>query len=110
MNETTWCFARDYIEDMVFSAKYYIILTVLIILVVISSFAVVYTKDLYRRSFVEYQTLLKNQDQAMIMRSKLLLQQGSLSSSQRIQSIASKRLGMKLLTPQDIVMIDVSSK
>src|SRR5690349_10464885 len=72
----------------------------------ICAFAVVYVKDLYRRTFIEYQTVQQQQNQAYVDWGKLLLEQSTWSTQARVQTIASSRLNMQAPLPKAVHLID----
>jgi len=77
----------------------------LVILSLCSAFSVIYLKDLSRRLFIQYQTLQHVQQTNEINQSKLLLEKGAWSTQARIQSIATKQLGMAVPASKNIVML-----
>ncbi len=78
---------------------------VLLIAVFFSAFSVVYTKDLHRRLFIQYQNLQQDKAQAISRFSKLLLEQSTWSTQSRVQRIARDDLGMQLPSAKDIVLV-----
>ena len=91
-------------NTVVFS-KDVIVLTMLIAGVLLSAFAVVYTKDLNRRLFIRYQALQQVQSQAVSRFSKLLLEQSTWSTQARVQRIAREDLNMQLPTSVNTVLV-----
>jgi cell division protein FtsL len=78
---------------------------VLILAVLITAFAVVYVKDLYRRMFIQYQNLQNQQTQIYTDWGKLLLEQTTWSTQSRVQEIAAQRLGMEVPQSNDVVLV-----
>lgn len=74
-------------------------------LVVFSSFAVVYIKDLYRRMFIHYQDLQDQQTQLYVDWGKLLLEQSTWSTQGRVQKIASDALNMQVPLANQIKIV-----
>lgn len=78
----------------------------LITLLFVSAFAVVYSKDLNRRLFIQYQTLQQDNVQSRMQWGKLLLEQSAWATQARVQAIAQSKLGMVYPKPADIAMVD----
>ena len=70
-----------------------------------SAFAIVYSKHQSRKLFVELQTVRKQIDELNIEWGRLQLEQSAWSAHGRIESIARKRLSMKLPDANEIVYI-----
>lgn len=81
----------------------------LMILVLLSAFAVVYTKDLNRRLFMRYQQLQTQHNQLYINWGKLLLEESAWSTQARVQHIAQNKLHMVWPTPNQVVLVKVSN-
>jgi len=71
----------------------------LLLTVLISSLAVVYTTNEYRSSFNQLQQLERHMDQLKLQRGQLLLEQASLATPARVEELAVKKLHMRL--PED---------
>ncbi len=71
---------------------------ILALVVLASSLGVVYTKHQSRKLFVELDTLKSQRDEMNIEWGRLQLEQSTLATNGRIESIAKKRLGM--VTPE----------
>ena len=82
-----------------------VLLTVLLVLVMMSSFAVVYSKHQSRKYFVEVQQVSKQIDELNIEWGRLQLEQSAWSAHGRIESIARKRLGMRLPDADEVIYI-----
>ena len=77
----------------------------LLVLVMGSAFAVVYSKHQSRKLFVELQNVNKQIDELNIEWGRLQLEQSAWSAHGRIEKIARKRLGMKLPEANEVVYI-----
>ena len=77
----------------------------LLLLVMGSAIAVIYSKHHSRKLFVELQHVRKQIDELNIEWGRLQLEQSAWSAHGRIESIARKRLGMKLPDANEIVYI-----
>lgn len=77
----------------------------LIGLLILSAFAVVYLKDLNRRTFIQYQNKVRDNQQARVEWGKLLLEQSTWSAQANIQQTAAQRLGMITPNTKDIIFI-----
>ncbi len=75
--------------------------------ILITSFGLVYLKDVNRRYFIQYQTLLHSQQQQRVLWGKLLLEQSTLSTQARIQTLAQRKLHMRIPVAKDIVIVDI---
>ena len=84
--------------------KMFILLTaLLVVLVMISGMGVIYSKHQSRKLFVEVQQVRKGIDDLNIEWGRLQLEQSAWSAHGRIESIARKRLGMKLPAANEVV-------
>jgi len=63
--------------------------------VILTAFAIVYCKDLYRRLFIENKNLQKQQESLLVEKTQLILEDGTWASQVRIQKIAQQTLKMK---------------
>lgn len=79
--------------------------TLLIVLLIFSAFAVVYVKDLNRRMFIEYQDMTRSNQQAQVEWGKLMLEQSTLAAQGNIEQIASSRLRMYSPSAQELVLV-----
>lgn len=77
----------------------------LLLLVMGSAFGVVYSKHESRKLFVELQHVRNQIDELDIDWGRLQLEQSAWSAHGRIESIARKRLGMKLPDADEVVYI-----
>lgn len=78
---------------------------VLGVFVVISGIMVVMSQHDSRKQFRELQTLEKERQELEIEWGRLELEQGSWTTHSRIESLADKRLGMKIPQMGDTVMV-----
>jgi cell division protein FtsL len=81
------------------------LLVVLIVMNVISAIGVVHARHRHRQQFFELTRLEKVRDDLNIEFSRLQLEQATLAESNRIDTIARNRLGMKTPEPADIVVV-----
>lgn len=78
---------------------------ILILILVMSAFAVIYIKDVNRRLFIHFQTLQATHDKLYEDWGKLLLEQSTWSTQARVQKIAETRLGMITPSPNEVVVL-----
>lgn len=74
-------------------------------ILIISAFAVVYLKDLNRREFIQYQDMVRANQQAQMDWQKLLLEQSTWAAQANIQKTASERLHMYTPEAKEIVLL-----
>ena len=74
--------------------------------ILLSALGVVTIKDRNRRLFIQYQTLLAQQQSQQINWGKLLLEQSTWSAQARIQAFAHNKLAMYVPRARDIVMVE----
>lgn len=79
---------------------------ILLLALLLSAFGIVYAKDLNRRLFIQYQDQQLAQQQYQVEWSKLLLEQGALSTQSRIQLLAQNQLNMVTPKSRDIVLVE----
>jgi len=79
--------------------------TLLLILVMSSAFAVVYSKHQSRKLFVEVQQLKKQMDILNVEWGRLQLEQSAWSAHGRIERIARKKLAMTIPLANEIVYV-----
>ena len=79
----------------------------LYVAVVISATALVYSKHLQRRYFVELQSLQENGAQLETEWEQLLLEESAWSNQARIEQIANNKLSMHLVRHSDVVMLEI---
>jgi len=89
--------------------KRHIFIYFLLILVVISAFAVVYFTHLNRQATSQVELLLAERDELDIEYRNLLLEQSSLAEHSDIENKAKRLLKMKRLTAKDEVLIRLPS-
>lgn len=78
------------------------------ILVLLSGLAIIYVADLNRQLNIELQTAQSAQNQLRVDWGKLLLEETTWSTQERIQAIAQGRLGMQNPNTKQIVMISTN--
>ena len=85
-------------------------LLALYFVVVISASALVYSKHLQRRHFVELQALQEKGSQLQTEWEQLLLEESAWSNQARIEQIANDQLGMHLVKHSDVVMLELRNQ
>ncbi|MCW8955874.1 MAG: cell division protein FtsL [Gammaproteobacteria bacterium] len=81
------------------------VLALLLVMVIGSALAVIYSRHESRKLFVELQQLHKQVDELNIEWGRLQLEQSAWSSHGRIERIAETRLNMKLPDANEVVYI-----
>jgi cell division protein FtsL len=81
------------------------VLIVMLVLVVVSSLGVVYSKHQSRKLFVELQALGEARDSMDIEWGQLQLEQSTLTMQGKIERAARERLGMVSLTTDRMVIV-----
>jgi cell division protein FtsL len=82
-----------------------VVSAILLVMVMSSAFAVVYSKHKSRKLFVELQQVRKQIDELNIDWGRLQLEQSAWSAHGRIESIARKKLGMRLPEANEVIYI-----
>lgn len=77
----------------------------LVALVMGSALGVVYAKYESRKQFVDLQELVKKRDAMTVEWGRLLLEQSTLASHSRVETLARTRLGMIMPPPGDVVIV-----
>ena len=80
-------------------------LTLLVLLVISSALAVIYSSYEYRRLFHQHQTLVREQNNYRIEWGQLLLEQSAWGSNSRVEKLASDEIQMRAPDPQEIRLI-----
>ena len=88
------------------TVKQVVFFVVLMMTLIFSSFALIYSIHLSRKLFNELQELQKHRDQLQIDWGRLLLEQSTWGAYSRIEQIARSQLGMKAPDTKDIVLIE----
>jgi cell division protein FtsL len=78
---------------------------VLLLLVIVSSVAVVYAKHQGRKLFIELQALGKERDNMDIEWGQLQLEQGTLTTQGKVEHVARDRLGMTSLRADAMMIV-----
>ncbi len=81
------------------------LVVVLALLVLATALGVVYTTHHSRKLFVELQSLQAVRDELNIQWGRLLLEQSTLATPSRVESIARRKLGMRAPQPEQIVIV-----
>lgn len=80
-------------------------LATLTVLVVFSALAVIYSSYKHRQYFNEYQQLANQRDELQVQWGQLLLEQSALAAHSRIEKVVTKRLGMYVPEPSQIIVV-----
>lgn len=80
---------------------------VMLFLVLVSALAVVYAKDLNRRSFIDYQQLQRQGEQLQISNNNLLLEQSAWSAQARVRRVAEQQLDMQVPASNSVVILKI---
>lgn len=70
-----------------------------------TAFGVVYAKHVSRKEFIGLQGLLTQRDKMNVEWGRLLLEEGAWSSHGRVEKLARERLGMRLPSAADVVIV-----
>jgi len=106
MNTATRVYERNQAERFFQVSGLNVGMLILLLGLLLSAFGVVYAKDLNRRLFIQYQDQQLAQQQYQVEWSKLLLEQGALSTQARIQFLAQNQLNMVTPQSRDIVLVE----
>ncbi|VAX11568.1 Cell division protein FtsL [hydrothermal vent metagenome] len=87
------------------SVRLSFIVPVLLVLVVLSALAVVYSKHQSRKLFVELSSLQKTRDAMDVEWGQLQLEQSTWATSGRIEKLARQRLQMTQMEYEKIIII-----
>jgi len=87
------------------SLKGIVITGMMLVLVLLSAIGVVYSSHMSRQLFSEQAVLLERNDQLQLEWAQLLLEQSAWSSPNRIESVASEKLGMVMPETEQIELI-----
>lgn len=74
-------------------------------LIFVSAIAVVYSKHASRKLFVESQRLSDERDALNVVWGQLQLEQSTWATDGRIERIARNRLGMRIPSPGEVVIV-----
>jgi cell division protein FtsL len=94
-------------NSLVHVTKKNMLVSLLILILFVSAFAIVYMKDLNRRLFIQYQSLQREKAQQVVEWGRLLLEQSTWSTQSRIAQIAQHQLGMEIPDAKDVVLVEV---
>jgi|AP12_2_1047962.scaffolds.fasta_scaffold36120_2 cell division protein FtsL len=81
------------------------VLLILLVLVMVSAVAVVYARHQGRKLFIELQALGKERDNMDIEWGQLQLEQGTLTTQGKVETVARDRLGMTSLRADAMVIV-----
>ena len=83
---------------------------ILILLALISSLTLIYIKDLNRRLFIQYQHLESQHEKKIREHEQLVLEKTTWSTHNRIQMLASEKLGMMVPSIDQTIVINVQAR
>lgn len=83
---------------------------VLILLALLSSLTLIYIKDLNRRLFIQYQKYEAAYDKKVREQEQLVLEKTTWSTHNRIQMLASEKLGMMLPSYDKTIVIKTNTR
>ena len=81
------------------------VIAVLVAAILASGIAVVYARQQHRQAYVELNRLLRQRDEINLEFSRLQLEQATWSETNRIEQVASQRLGMVSPQGNDVVVL-----
>ena len=81
------------------------ILTILIFAVLGTGIAVVYARQQHRQAYVQLTRLLRERDEINIEFSRLQLEQATWAETNRIEQVATERLGMTFPQAAELVVV-----
>lgn len=90
--------------EMRLSKQWCLILS-LLVAVLVSSLAVIYTTNEHRLSFSQLQQLEQQSHQLQLQWGQLLLEQASLATPARVEQLASEKLQMRLPSDKDTYVL-----
>lgn len=77
------------------------------LLVLVSALTVVELRHRNRTAFVQLQSLMQSRENLEVEWGKLLLEEGAWSQHRRIESTAVSKLGMRMPSNSQVVMVDL---
>ncbi|WP_290891173.1 cell division protein FtsL [Arenimonas sp.] len=80
-------------------------LLLMVVAVLASAVAVVYSRHLHRQAYIALSTLEHERDELNIEFGRLQLEQATWSEANRIEQVAGTRIGMKYPAETDIVVL-----
>lgn len=83
-----------------------LLITIFAIVVVVTALALVYTKHESRELFIELETLTQERDELNIEWGQLQIEQSTLATHSRIESLASDELSLVRPTSNDTYVIE----
>lgn len=89
--------------DAVQLVKPALLLAVIVVAVVVSALMVVWSAHQYRVLFNQQQELVQQWDELQVEWGQLLLEQGALAANSRVESVAIKRLGMRIPDQVEVI-------
>ena len=83
----------------------YFILSILVVAVLGTGIAVVYARQEHRQAYVQLTRLLRERDEINIEFSRLQLEQATWAETNRIEQVATQRLGMAFPQAAELVVV-----
>ena len=83
----------------------YFILSILVVAVLGTGIAVVYARQQHRQAYVQLTRLLRERDEINIEFSRLQLEQATWAETNRIEQVATQRLGMAFPQAAELVVV-----
>ncbi|HET9843806.1 MAG TPA: cell division protein FtsL [Gammaproteobacteria bacterium] len=77
----------------------------MVIVIMLSSLGVIYSKHLSRKYFAQLQSLQKQRDDLHVEWSQLLLEQGTWATDVRVERVAREHMYMTVPNPEDVKVI-----
>ena len=81
------------------------IIAVLVAAILASGIAVVYARQQHRQAYIELNRLVKQRDESNLEFSRLQLEQATWAETNRIEQVATQRLGMISPLGDDVVVL-----
>lgn len=97
-------FFNGQLLDMRLSKRLCFLLT-LMLAVLVSALAIVYTTNEFRLNFIELQRLEQQANQLQLQWGQLLLEQASLATPARVEQLAAEKLEMRLPRDKEIYVL-----
>ena len=92
------------LTDMQMSKSFYVLI-MLLVAVLISAFAVVYSTNSYRLTFSKVEQEEQQTHYLQLQRGQLLLEQTSLATPARVEELASQKLRMRLPNSKNTLLL-----
>lgn len=73
--------------------------------ILLSAFAVIYSKELSRQLFIDYQNMQTQHNQLNVVNGELLLERGVWAAQARLQTIAERQLDMQIPDANYVIVV-----